>query len=82
MERLDLHLPESLTVRSEIHALLARLERSHLQTLPGAAIGSLEAEQVRRVIFLALPSEDAMAAAGSRLLILPLGVRRRVVLWT
>ncbi len=58
VEWLDFHLPDGLSLRSEIHTLLARVERSQLQMIVHTEVGRYEAEQVRRVIADALPTED------------------------
>lgn len=58
VEWLDWHLPDSLRLRSEIHALLTRVERSQLQMLAHSEIGRAEAREVRRVIADALETED------------------------
>ena len=58
VEWLDWHLPDGLPLRSEIRALLTRVERSQLQMLAHTEIGRAEALQLHGVIADALETED------------------------
>ena len=58
VEWLDLNLPDGLSLRSAVHTLLTRVERSRLQMLLEVEIDRAEALELRRVLAEALRTED------------------------